>query len=84
MTIQQLRKAHQRRPFDPFTLKLADGTQVPVRHAENLSYSESGRTVLVVTGEDDYEVVDLLLVTSIRVGDGKAGGGKKGGNGRQR
>ena len=82
MTIQQLRKADQKKPFEQFTLKLADGTEVPVRHSENLSYSESGRTVLVVTGDDDYEVVDLLLVTAIRVARDKRGERKKGGNGR--
>ena len=70
MTVEQLRKIHQARPFQPFTLKLADGNQIEVRHPEFLAHSPSGRTVIVTTPDESFEVVDLLLVTSIEVGNG--------------
>lgn len=71
MTVEQLRKAHETRPFRPFTLKLADGSRFHVRHPECLSYSPTGRTVVAVDPEDEtFEIIDLLLVASIRVGNG--------------
>lgn len=73
MTIEQLRKIHQTRPFRPFTMKLADGSRLRVPHPECLSYSPSGRTVIAVKPEaESFEVVDLLLVASVEVGNGHA------------
>lgn len=71
MTVEQLRKAHQARPFEPFTLRTADGREYPVAHNEFLSFSQSGRTVVVSTPDDSYEVLDLLLVTSLHRGNGR-------------
>lgn len=71
MTVEQLRKAHQARPFEPFTLRTADGREYPVAHNEFLSFSQSGRTIAVSTPDDSFDVLDLLLVTSIHRGNGK-------------
>jgi hypothetical protein len=67
MTVEQLRKVHQARPFRPFTLYLADGSQVHVPHSEFLSHSPSGRTVIVHHDDADYSVIDLLLVSKLEV-----------------
>lgn len=72
MTIQQLRKAYETKPFRPIAIKLADGSQVRVRSPEFLAITPGGRTVIVVTGDDDFEVVDLLLVTALEFRNGKA------------
>lgn len=73
MTIEQLRKIHQAQPFRPFTLRLADGNEYAVKHPEFLSFSVSGRTIVVATPDDSHEVIDLLLVASIHLGNGKNG-----------
>ena len=65
MTIEQLRKAHQARPFSPFEIHMADGRSLTVPHPEMLMVLPPGRTIMVAKGEEDYEVVDLLLVTSL-------------------
>jgi hypothetical protein len=68
MTIEQLRNLHQARPFHPFTIHLADGRNLYVPHNEFLSFSPSGRTIIVHhQGDDSYSVVDLLLVTELEV-----------------
>lgn len=72
MTIQQLRKAYDAKPFRPYSIKLADGSQLRVRSPEFVAITPGGRTVIVVTGDDDYEVVDLLLVTALEFRNGKA------------
>ena len=70
MTANQLRAVQNARPFKPFTLSLADGERVKVSHPELLLITPGGRTVVVATGDDSVRIIDLLLVTEIRVGNG--------------
>jgi len=65
MTVEQVRKLHQAHPFKPFVLHLGDGRSFAVRLPEVLAILGSGRTVLVATGDEDWEIIDLLLVTSV-------------------
>jgi hypothetical protein len=71
MTIEQLRRAHQARPFTPFTLHLADGRSFDVRHPEFLAEFPGGRSVILTFANQSWEVIDLLLVTSLHVGNGR-------------
>jgi hypothetical protein len=66
MTIEQLRKMHEERPFQPFDIHLADGRSIPVEHPEFLSRSPTGRTISIGLSDGTHEVVDLLLVTSLK------------------
>jgi hypothetical protein len=70
MTIEQIDKVHQARPFRPFTIHLADGTKHRVVSPEFMSRTPGGRTIVVSAGEDAVAVVDLLLVTKITMGNG--------------
>lgn len=73
MTANQIRKLHQARPFRPFRINLADSRSLDVTHPELLAVNEGGRTIIVVTGDENlYEVVELLLVTSLEVLNGQA------------
>lgn len=71
MTIEQLRRVHQARPFRRFTLRLADGSRLPVPHPEFLWLHPRGRTAIVATPNDGFQIVDVLLVAAIEVGNGK-------------
>ncbi len=66
MTIEQLRKMHQAKPFEPFEIHLADGRSFPVDHPEFLSQSPGGRTIGVGVADGTIEIIDLLLVTSLK------------------
>ena len=66
MTIEQLRKMHQARPFQSFDIHLADGRSLPVDHPEFLAVTPPGRTIGVGLTDGTIEVVDLLLVTSLK------------------
>lgn len=66
MTIAQLRKMHQARPFQPFEVNLADGRSLRVDHPEFLATNPPGRTISVGLEDGTFEVVDLLLVTSLK------------------
>jgi hypothetical protein len=66
MTVEQLRALHQARPFRSFDIHLADGRSILVEHPELLAVTPGGRTLAVAVDPDAVEVIDLLLVTSLR------------------
>ena len=67
MTIQQLRAAHQATPFQPFTVHMADGRAFRVPHPDFLSMSPTGRTVIIYQEDDEFSILDLLLMTEIQM-----------------
>ena len=67
MTTDRLRDVCQAQPFRPFTIHLADGRHIPVRHREFLMPSPSGRTVVVYQPDDSLNIVDMLLVTDLEI-----------------
>lgn len=69
MTTAALREVLATRPFAAFTLQLADGSVVPVDHPEAIAY-RGGRTAVVFTTEEDFKILDLLLVTQITTKNG--------------
>lgn len=66
MTIEQLRQLHQAQPFRPFVVHLADGRSLTVEHPEMLAQSQSGRTIAVARPDNTMEIIDLLLVVSLK------------------
>jgi len=68
MTTEQLPKLINSRPFVPFPLRTADGREVELNHPENIAYG-GGRIAVVMNG-DDFEIIDLLLVPSLKVSRG--------------
>ena len=65
MTIEQIRKAHQARPFKPFTLRTGGGREYHVPHPEFLFITPPGRTIIVVDEDGAAELIDLMLVESL-------------------
>jgi hypothetical protein len=76
MTITEFRNLLQAQPFRAFTIHLADGRSIPLNHREFALASPSGRTVIVYQPDDSFDVIDLLLVTSLTV-NGKKRSGRK-------
>jgi hypothetical protein len=66
MTTDQLQRLHQARPFHPFDIHLADGRTLSVGHPEMLAMIPAGRTAGVALPDGTIEIVDLLLVTSLK------------------
>lgn len=67
MTIDQVRKLHRAVPFKPFDVHLADGRAFPVDHPELMAVIPPGRTIVVGVSDGTAEIVDLLLVTSLKL-----------------
>jgi hypothetical protein len=66
MTVDQLRKLHRAQPFQPFDIHLADGRTLAVQHPEMLAVSPPGRAIGVAVPDGTIEIVDLLLVVSLK------------------
>ena len=71
MTIDQVRRLHQAKPFLPFRIHIADGRAIDVTHPELLAINEPGRTI-VAAHEGAFEIIDLLLVTTLELLNGRA------------
>ncbi len=67
MTIQQLRAAHRATPFKSFTVHMADGRSFNVPHPDFLFMSPSGRTVIIHQEDEEFNILDLLLMTEIEM-----------------
>lgn len=77
MTTKELERAHKTAPFRPFLLRMAGGRAIRVDHPEMMSYAPGGRTTVVFKRNGDFEIIDLLLIESIEVLNGKGGGSRR-------
>lgn len=90
MTTEHLRQLIHATPFEPFTIHMADGREVPVPHPEFIMLPPQSRTCVV--WEDDakaFGFIDLLLVTQLTVKPNgkpknKNSGSKKRKNGKRK
>ncbi len=67
MTIEQFRTILRKQPFQPFTIRMADGRMFEVSHPDFVAMSHSGRTVIVTHPDDSFSVLDLLLMPELEV-----------------
>jgi hypothetical protein len=65
--IEQFRALLHRQPFQPFTIRMADGRAIDVAHPDFVALSHSVRTVVVSQPNESYSVLDLLLMTELQV-----------------
>jgi hypothetical protein len=79
MTIQEIHRLREEKPFKPFRVLTADGREYDVVHPECLAQSPSGRLIMIGLPDDSMVTLDLLLVAGIRRGIkvGKNGAGRK-------
>jgi hypothetical protein len=67
MTIQEIRKLYDSHPFRPFDIHTADGRRIRVAHPEFMATAPAARTVVAYQADGSFDVVDLLLVSALRV-----------------
>lgn len=68
MKIDELKKAKDQRPFQPFLIRMADGREVRVSHPEAIAWDpESPRIAIVVVPGGGWEVIEVALITSLGV-----------------
>jgi hypothetical protein len=68
MTTERLQGHVHAVPFQPFTLKLADGEELHVPHPDFITHAPNTRTAAISFSDGSIQFVDLLLVVSLVVG----------------
>ena len=68
MTKDAVHSTLHAQPFKPFSLRLTDGTLVPVPHPDFMVLSQGGRTAIVSTEGEKFSIVDLGLVITLELG----------------
>ena len=66
MTFEQVERLYWQRPFQPFDMLLSDQRTVSVANLDFLSLSTDHRTLTVCTLPDQAEVIDVLMVVSLK------------------
>jgi hypothetical protein len=64
MTIQEIQRLKEAKPFQPFRVLTADGRHFDVRHPEVLSQTGS-RRLISIAEYNSFVTLDLLLVTGV-------------------
>jgi hypothetical protein len=68
MTIAELKKAKDIRPFRPFLIRMADGREIAVRHPDAVAWEDDSRRIAVcILAGGAWEVIDVSLATSLTI-----------------
>ncbi|HEV2436851.1 MAG TPA: hypothetical protein VG077_12700 [Verrucomicrobiae bacterium] len=67
MTVEAIRTAVQRRPFRPFSVRLADGSEIQIQSQDNVALHPAGKTFVIFEPDGGYRIVDIPLVTDLSV-----------------
>ena len=63
MDLNGIREALRKEPFQPFTIRLTDGRELPVPHPEFVAVGP--RLVIVIADDNSWTVVEPLLIVSL-------------------
>jgi hypothetical protein len=68
VTSDQVTRLQNSAPFKPYLILLADGRSIHIRHPDFVSVSDKEQLLFVYDLRDNVEIIDLLLVVSLRYG----------------
>jgi hypothetical protein len=71
MTTEQFRGMLHQQPFLPFTIRMADGRAFEVAHRDFVAISPTGRTIIIYQDDENFSVLDLLLMSELQVTNGR-------------
>ena len=67
MTTEAIKDAIQRRPFRPFSVRLADGAEIQIQNQDYVALHPVGKTFIIFEADGGYRIVDIPLVTDMSV-----------------
>jgi len=65
MSKDTIKEAINAQPFQPFTVRVADGNAYPVPARDSVSLQPNGRTLLIWGEAGKIKLLDSMLVTEI-------------------
>jgi hypothetical protein len=70
MTAEQVKKAREMAPFQPFTIYLSDQRRFEIPDQDFVWIVPGGRTIGIADEDGAVEIVDLVHVTSLKLNGG--------------
>jgi hypothetical protein len=67
MTTEAIKTAVQSRPFRPFSVRLANGSQIQIQSQDNVAIHPDGKTFVIFEPNGGYRIVDIPFVTDLSV-----------------
>lgn len=67
MATDQFRSILHQQPFRRFTIRMADGRAFAVANPDFIAMSPSGGTVVVYESDENFSVLDPLLMSELQV-----------------
>jgi hypothetical protein len=66
MTRRVLQKAMTQRPFRRFSVRLTDGSLVPIKGEHSAAVHPRGKTMVIFEEDGGYRILDLTLITELQ------------------
>ncbi len=68
MKIEDLKKVNDRRPFQPFSIRMADGREIQVRRPDTIAWGpENPRTAIHMLPGGDWEYIEIALISAVHL-----------------
>jgi len=67
MTTEVIKDAIQKRPFRPFSVRLANGLEIQIEDQDSVALHPVGKTFIIFEPDGGYRIVDIPLVTDMSV-----------------
>jgi hypothetical protein len=65
MRSEELRDIVRKTPFTPFVIKMADGSEYPVKHPEFILIPDNSRVIAVTQPAGGLAVLNLTLISAV-------------------
>jgi hypothetical protein len=69
VTVEQITLRQKATPFQPYSIMLADGRELAIDHPDFVSVSNKDNLITLFDLAGGAEIVDLMLVVSLRYGE---------------
>jgi len=66
VTTKTLQTAVGKRPFRPFTLRLANGQRIRVNDQDRVAVHPEGKTLIIFERDGGYHIIDIPLIAQLR------------------
>jgi hypothetical protein len=65
MKIEELRRAKNQQPFQPFRIRMADGREIEIKHPDALAWDADSPRVAFALAQGEHHWIEVGLITSL-------------------
>ncbi len=65
MKLDEIKRAKDRRPFQPFLIRMADGREIRISHPDAISWDVESPRVAFAISQGEHHWIEVALITSL-------------------